>query len=52
MFFKPHIKTEPKNFMNFISKSAMLDGVPKRKYPMLSYRYFKEFLEVLAEKLV
>jgi len=28
----------------------MLEGIPKREYPRLFYRYFKEFLEVLAGK--
>jgi FkbM family methyltransferase len=28
----------------------MLDGIPKREYPRLFYRYFKEFLEVLSGK--
>ncbi|MCS7123499.1 MAG: hypothetical protein RMJ17_02930, partial [Candidatus Aenigmarchaeota archaeon] len=28
----------------------MLDGIPKREYPRLFYRYAKEFLEVLAGK--
>ncbi|MCS7094167.1 MAG: hypothetical protein RMJ18_03230, partial [Candidatus Aenigmarchaeota archaeon] len=29
---------------------TMLDGIPKREYPRLFYRYAKEFLEVLAGK--
>jgi FkbM family methyltransferase len=29
---------------------TMLEGIPKREYPRLFYRYFKEFLEVLAGK--
>jgi FkbM family methyltransferase len=28
----------------------MLEGIPKKEYPRLFYRYFKEFLEVLAGK--
>ena len=28
----------------------MLEGIPKREYPKLFYRYFKEFLEVLSGK--
>jgi len=28
----------------------MLDGIPKREYPKLFYRYFKEFIEVLSGK--
>jgi len=36
--------------MNFINKNAMLNGIPKKQYPRLFYRYFKEFLEVLAGK--
>ena len=28
----------------------MLQGIPKREYPKLFYRYFREFLEVLAGK--
>jgi FkbM family methyltransferase len=29
---------------------TMLEGIPKKEYPRLFYRYFKEFLEVLAGK--
>ena len=29
---------------------TMLEGIPKKEYPRLFYRYFKEFLEVLVGK--
>ncbi|MEM3896506.1 MAG: hypothetical protein QW763_04485 [Archaeoglobaceae archaeon] len=28
----------------------MLDGIPKKEYPKLFYRYVKEFFEVLSGK--